>query len=83
MDSLFTTYLCENTTDGIFTAIYDAWAAKIPNEQLKLCIEDGYCYELFTDIIYVQTDLLKAVKVARSIVNKISKEAYDLSLIHI
>lgn len=78
MDTLFTTYLCEDTPDGIFTAVYDAWAAKIPDDRLKLCVEDGYCYELFTDIVYVQTDLQKAVKVARSISRKISKEAYDM-----
>ena len=26
------TYLCEDTPEGIFTAVYDAWAAKIPDD---------------------------------------------------
>lgn len=78
MDTLSTTYLCEDTPDGIFTAVYDAWAARIPAGQLKLSVEEGYCFELFTDYVYVQTDLEKAVKVARSIAGKISREAYDM-----
>ncbi len=71
-------YLCEDTPDGIFTAIYDAWAARIPDGQLSICVEDNYMMEFFTDYVYVQTDLDKAVKVARSVSRKIGHEAYDM-----
>lgn len=71
-------YLCENTPDGIFTAIYDAWAAHIPDGQLKLRVEEGYSFELFSQYVYVQTSLDKAVKVARSVSRKIGREAYDM-----
>ena len=33
------TYLCEDTPEGIFTAVYDAWAAKIPDDRLHLMTE--------------------------------------------
>ncbi len=71
-------YLCEDTPDGVFTAIYDAWAAHIPDGQLKLRTQEGYSFELFAEYVYVQTDLEKAVKVARSVSRKISRAAYDM-----
>lgn len=69
-------YLCENTPDGIFTAIYDAWAAHIPDERLSILADGEYALELFAEYRYVQTDMEKAVKVARSVSRKISTEAY-------
>lgn len=71
-------YLCEDTPDGVFTAIYDAWAAHIPMEKLTLQVERNHSMQLFADYVYVQTDLDKAVKVARSTLNKISQTAYDM-----
>ncbi len=69
-------YICENTPDGIFTAIYDAWAAHIPDENLNLLTDGTFVYELFASYRYVETDMGKAVKVARSVSRKISPEAY-------
>lgn len=71
-------YLCEDTPDGVFTAIYDAWAAHIPMEQLKLQVERNHAMQLFADYVYVQTDLDKAVRVAKSVRNKIGQNAYDM-----
>ena len=71
-------YLCEDTSDGIFTAIYDAWAAHIPLEKLALQVERNHSMQLFADYVYVQTDLEKAVKVARSVRSTISELAYDM-----
>lgn len=69
-------YLCEDTPDGIFTAIYDAWAARLPDDVLSIQVERNYEMELFVKCRYVQTDMEKAVKVARSVKSKISAEAY-------
>lgn len=71
-------YLCEDTPDGIFTAIYDAWAAHLPQECLSIQVEYLHTMRLFADYVYVQTDFDKAVKVARSVRNKIGQEAYDM-----
>lgn len=73
-----TIFLCEDTPDGVFTAIYDAWAAHIPREQLKIRVEAMHSFEFFSDYVYVQTDYEKAVKVARSVSRKICREAYDM-----
>ncbi|MBE5881614.1 MAG: DNA metabolism protein [Lachnospiraceae bacterium] len=69
-------YICENTPDGIFTAIYDAWEARIPEERLRILADGEYAYELFAEYHYVETDMDKAVKVAHSVSRKISPEAY-------
>ncbi len=71
-----TIYICENTPDGIFTAIYDAWAAHIPDERLQILPDGEFSFELFAQYHYVETDMEKAVKVARSVSRKISPEAY-------
>lgn len=72
-------YLCEDTPDGVFTAIYDAWAAHIAEErQPMLQVERNHAMQLFADYVYVQTNLDKAVKVARSVRNKIGQNAYDM-----
>ena len=69
-------YLCEDTPDGIFTAIYDAWAARLPDDRISIRVERNYSMELFAKYRYVQTNMEKAVKVARSVKSKISQEAY-------
>lgn len=69
-------YICENTPDGIFTAIYDAWAARIPDEGLSILADGEFMLELFAEYRYVETNMEKAVKVARSVSRKISPEAY-------
>lgn len=71
-------YLCEDTPDGIFTAIYDAWAAHLPLERLSIQVEHLHEMQLFADYVYVQTNLDKAVKVARSVSSKIGRQAYDM-----
>ncbi|MGN0153517.1 MAG: TIGR03915 family putative DNA repair protein [Lachnospiraceae bacterium] len=71
-------YLCEDTPDGVFTAVYDAWAARIPECSLSIQVERNHAIQLFTDYVYVQTDLEKAVKVARSVKCKLGWESYDM-----
>ncbi|MCM1157202.1 MAG: TIGR03915 family putative DNA repair protein [Bacteroidales bacterium] len=71
-------YLCEDTPDGVFSAVYDAWAAHIPEERLSLQAERNHAMQLFADYVYVQTDLEKAVKVARSVRSKLGGEAYEM-----
>lgn len=50
------TYLCEDTPEGIFTAVYDAWAAKIPDDRLHLMTEQEMNFSLFTEYRQVETD---------------------------
>ena len=60
-------YLCEDSTEGIFTAVYDAFAEGHRKEDTALCLKEStYTTELFTTYIPVETDMEKAAKVART-----------------
>lgn len=75
-------YLCDNTIDGIFTGIFEAWSSKLGHSNVKLEEKsEGSKYsniELFAEYVAVDTDPLLAQKVARSIRQKISEEAYEM-----
>lgn len=71
-------YLCEDTIEGIFTAIYDAWADRQAEAQLSMQCRESYVPRLFTDVIEVETDAGKAVKVMRSVKAKLGWKAYDM-----
>ncbi len=75
-------YICEDSIESIFTAIYDAWESRYGHDNIRLDMktnsELGYSMELFSDYIYVISDEEKATKVARSIQQKISNEAYNM-----
>lgn len=75
-------FLCENSIDGIFTAIYQAWSSGYGHANVKIeekWVKNNYTnIELFSDYIQVETDFDKAKKVSRSIKNKISMEAYEM-----
>jgi probable DNA metabolism protein len=75
-------YQCENSIDGIFTAIYLAWSSKYGHDYIKIeeeC-ENGNVrnMELFSEYVNVETDYPLAEKVSRSIREKISLEAYQM-----
>lgn len=75
-------YVCEDNIESIFTGIYDAWDSRYGHDNIRIDIktdtEQGYSMELFSDYIYIETDTNKAKKVARSIQQKISCQAYDM-----
>ena len=71
-------YLCEDSTEGIFTAVYDAFADGHRKEDTVLRLTDStYTNELFTTYITVETDMEKAAKVARTMQKKVSWQVYD------
>jgi probable DNA metabolism protein len=76
-------YLCDNSIDGIFTAIYIAWSSRLGHSNVKIEEKsEGSKFsniELFSDYIAVDTDNELSNKVARSIREKISQEAYEMS----
>lgn len=71
-------YLCEDTVEGIFTAVYDAWADKAPEGQLSIQCRESYVPRLFTDVVVVETDDDKAVKVMRSVKGKLGWKVYGM-----
>lgn len=70
-------FLCEDTPDGVFTAIYDVWAAKLSRDEFFIRVERQHAMQLFVDYEYIQTDVDKAVKVIRSLRQKIGLEVCD------
>lgn len=75
-------YLCDDSIDGIFTAIYLAWSSRYGHSNIKIeerIEESKYSnIELFSEYIAVDTDYALAMKVSKSIKEKISEEAYDM-----
>jgi probable DNA metabolism protein len=75
-------YLCDNSIDGIFTAIYLAWSSRYGHSNNKIEEKsEGSKYsniELFSEYIAVDTDMFLASKVAASIKSKISEEVYEM-----
>lgn len=69
-------FLCEDSLEGIFTGIYNAWAFGMGHENVRLLMKEQYEPELFTEYEDVEPDPEKSEKVARSIQRKISGEAF-------
>lgn len=75
-------YLCDDSIDGIFTAIYLAWSSRYGHSNIKIeekCEGSKYSnIELFAEYIAVNTDYELSLKVSSSIRSKISEEAYEM-----
>ncbi|MCI9068002.1 MAG: DNA metabolism protein [Lachnospiraceae bacterium] len=69
-------FLCEDSLEGIFTGIYDAWARDPGHGHVRLSLKDQYEPELFAEYEEIEPDDGKSEKVARSIQRKISGEAF-------
>lgn len=72
-------YVCDGTIDGIFTAVYEAWASGYGHKNIRLMEQEQLgTMELFCEYIDVVTDVKKAEKVARTIPRRISEYGYYL-----
>ena len=71
-----TIFLCEDSTDGIFTGVYDAWASRLGHGNVKLALKEDMNYELFARYLEVEPDGEKAGKVADSLRRKLGDEDY-------
>lgn len=75
-------FMCENSIDGIFTAIYQAWSSGYGHNNVKIeeqCEKNNYSnMQLFSEYIMVKTDYELSLKVARSIKQKISDEVFEM-----
>ena len=69
-------FQCEDSVDGIFTGVYDAWDSRIGHSGVGLRIKMKMNLELFAEYREVEADAEKAAKVARSIRDKMGEDAY-------
>ena len=72
------TLVCEETFDGIMTAVYNGWV--FMNKGWIVHIHPGrnYTPTFFSEFVSVETDLDKAVRVAESVRIKVSEKAYRM-----
>ncbi len=70
------TLVCDDTVDGIMTAIYDGWVLMNKGCIVSIHPGKGYSATFFSEFITIDTNLDKSVRVAKSIRIKISIEAY-------
>jgi len=72
-------YQCENSPDGILSAVFEAGISGYGHDYIKiqpLAPEYIYNIELFSEYIKVETSVQNAGNVLKAIDNKISHEAY-------
>ncbi len=74
-----TIYLCDDTPDGIFTAVYDAWASGLGHQNVALALNGDYNLSLFARYVSVTTDYEKSFRVARSVQRKLSSAVFDMA----
>ena len=71
--------LCEDTPEGIFTAIYEAYALKVSHDRIYLQIGDSENFRLFSTYRKVLTDTEKAQKVMNTLKRRfIASDYYHL-----
>lgn len=69
-------FVCEDSLEGIFSGVYDAYLLKKPHEQIHLCVGEDENYRLFAVYKECPVNETKAAKVARTVVREFGQEAY-------
>ncbi len=72
------TLVCEDSFDGIMTAIYDGWVLMNQGHEISIYPGDSYTPTFFSEYRPIETDIDKAYKVSESIRRKISAEAHTM-----
>lgn len=70
-------FICEDSIDGIFTGVYDAWASKYGHSNVSLTTHRPDNYTLFDEYITVTADMTKSQKVANTLLQCLGQEVYS------
>lgn len=68
--------ICEDSLEGIFTGIYNAYLMKMPHDRLHICVGAEDNYRLFAVYRECAPDEKKAASVARTVLREFGEEAY-------
>lgn len=68
--------ICEDSLEGIFTGIYEAYRLKKPHQQIHLCLGEAENYRLFAVYRNCEASAEKAAKVAGTIMREFGEETY-------
>lgn len=69
--------LCEDSPEGIFTAVYDGWKDGGRGYRIGIRTRMPDNYELFTSFSEIKTDSVKAGKVMRTVLMKLGSKPYE------
>lgn len=68
--------ICEDSLEGIFTGIYEAYALREGHEHVHIQIGEEDNYRLFASYLYIAPDSVKTDKVARTLKRRMGEEGY-------
>ena len=68
--------ICEDSLEGIFTAIYDAYALREGHEHLHVQVGETDNYRLFATYLHSQSDFGKTEKVVRTLQERLGEHVY-------
>lgn len=69
--------ICDDTMEGIFTAVYDGWRWGNRGFPVGIAVREPDYPELFTENLEIISDSVKAFKVARTIKNRLGGQVYE------
>ncbi len=70
-------FQCEDSIDGIFTGVYDAWASRCGHKNICLSSADNDNFTLFDEFIRVTPDFEKSRKVSRTLIRRLGVRFYE------
>ncbi|MBO5372774.1 MAG: TIGR03915 family putative DNA repair protein [Lachnospiraceae bacterium] len=70
-------FQCEDSIDGIFTGIYDAFASHYGHKNIRLSTNSHEDMCLFSEYISVRTDIDKSQKVGRTLFKRFGIDFYE------
>lgn len=68
--------ICEDSIEGIFTGIYEAYAFREGHKHLHIQIGEEENFRLFASYLYITPDLVKTRKVAETIRKRLGTDVY-------
>ena len=70
-------FQCEDSIDGIFTGVYDAWASHYGHKNIQLSSDNSGNLMLFSEYIPVIPDHEKSRKVSRTLITRFGTDFYE------
>lgn len=68
--------VCEDSLEGIFTGIYEAYALREGHEHVHIQIGEEDNYRLFAVSLHILPDTVKTAKVARTLLGRLGESVY-------
>ena len=68
--------VCEDSLEGVFSAIYKLYEKKFCHEKTRLMTQECETYELFTEYISFEPDEVLAEKVIRTVIREFGEKSY-------